>query len=134
MDTMKDTTMQPATDAVIEELRMLAEDLYVNGYNRYSSAMSQAADELESLQRYRTAYNEWIDKTEWLQKSLPAKYLGMHRADALKDMISELEERCATLTAALRLAVRQNIHDMLMTAEELRSCEAILEEIGRAHV
>ena len=113
---------------LINELRMLAEDLYVNGYNRYSSAMSQAADELESLQRYRTAYNEWIDKTEWLQKSLPAKYLGMHRADALKDMISELEERCATLTDALRLAVRQNSHDMLMTAEELRSCEAILEE------
>ena len=49
MDTMKDTTMQLATDAVIEELRMLAEDLYVNGYNRYSSAMSQAADELEQL-------------------------------------------------------------------------------------
>ena len=49
MDTMKDTTMQPATDAVIEELRMLAEDLYVNGYTRYSSAMSQAADELEQL-------------------------------------------------------------------------------------
>ena len=50
MDTMKDTKMQPATDAVIEELRMLAEDLYVNGYNRYSSAMSQAADELEQLE------------------------------------------------------------------------------------
>lgn len=27
-----------------------------------------------------------------------------------------------------RLAVRQNNHDMLMTAEELRWCEAILEE------
>lgn len=80
-----------------DELRMLAEDLYVNGYNRYSAAMSKAADELGSLQRYRTAYNEWIDKTEWVQAdtSLPAKYLGMHRADVLKDMISELEERCA---------------------------------------
>lgn len=113
---------------LINELRMLAEDLYVNGYNRYSAAMSKAADELESLQRYRTAFSEWIDKTEWTQKSLPAKYLGMHRADALKDLVSELEERCAVLTNALRLAVRQNSHDMLMTAEELRSCEAILEE------
>ena len=84
---------------LINELRELAEDLYVNGYNRYSTAMSKAADELESLQRYRTAYNEWIDKTEWLQESLPAKYLGMHRADALKDLISELEERCAELAA-----------------------------------
>ena len=29
-----------------DELRMLAEDLHVNGYNRYSAAMSKAADEL----------------------------------------------------------------------------------------
>lgn len=32
---------------LIDELRMLAEDLYVNGYNRYSAAMSKAADELD---------------------------------------------------------------------------------------
>ena len=31
---------------LINELRMLAEDLHVNGYNRYSSAMSKAADEI----------------------------------------------------------------------------------------
>ena len=29
------------------ELRMLAEDLHVNGYSRYSAAMSKAADELD---------------------------------------------------------------------------------------
>ena len=32
---------------LINELRMLAEDLHVNGYNRYSAAMSKAADELD---------------------------------------------------------------------------------------
>ena len=100
---------------LINELRMLAEDLHVSGYNRYSAAMSKAADEIEKLQSYYTAYNEWSDKTEWMQKNPPAKYLGMHRADALKDMISELEERCATLTDALRLAVRQNNRDRLMS-------------------
>lgn len=31
---------------LINELRMLAEDLHVNGYNRYSAGMSKAADEL----------------------------------------------------------------------------------------
>ena len=86
---------------LINELRMLAEDLHVNGYNRYSAAMSKAADELGSLQRYRTAYNEWIDKTEWVQESKPPKYIGMHRADAIKDMISELEERTRRLESAL---------------------------------
>ena len=29
-----------------DELRMLAEDLHVNGYSRYSAAMSKAADEI----------------------------------------------------------------------------------------
>ena len=33
-----------------------------------------------------------------------------------------------TVADSLRLAVRQNNHDMLMTAEELRSCEVTLEE------
>ena len=32
------------------------------------------------------------------------------------------------LTEALRIAVRQNSHDMLMTGDELRRCEAALEE------
>lgn len=72
MDTMKDTKMQPATDAVIEELR--------------------------------------------------------NRLEAAEKRTAKLEERCAVLTASLRLAVRQNNHDMLMTAEELRSCEATLDE------
>lgn len=88
--------------SLINELRMLAEDLYsAGGHNRYATALSKAADELASLERYRPAYNEWIDKTEWVQAdtTLPAKYLGMHRADVLKDMISELEERCAELAA-----------------------------------
>ena len=83
---------------LINELRLLADDLHSTyGHSRYTTAMSKAADELESLERYRTAYNEWIDKTEWVRAgtSLPAKYLGMHRADVLRDMISELEERCA---------------------------------------
>lgn len=65
MDTMKDTTMQPATDAVIEELRMLAEDLYVNGYPRYSSAMSQGADEIECL-RAKITEMEKQEPVGWL--------------------------------------------------------------------
>lgn len=50
------------------------------------------------------------------------------RLKAAEKRTAKLEERCAVLTDSLRLAVRQNNHDMLMTAEELRSCEAILEE------
>ena len=127
---------------LINELRMLADDVHSTyGHNSYSTEMSKAADELESLERYRTAHNEWIDKTEWVQAdaSLPAKYLGMHRADVLKNMISELEERCATLTDALRstaqtLAWMQHgkcrgfSDDLLTTNEALEKARSALEQ------
>lgn len=119
---------------LINELRMLAEGLC----SKYSKAMSKAADELESLERY---HNEWVDKTEWVQAdtSLPVKYLGMHRADVLKDMISELEERCAILADALRSTAqtlawvehgecRGFSDDLLTTNEALDKARAALEE------
>ena len=97
---------------LINELRELAEDLHVNGYNRYSAAMSKAADELF---QWEAVFGHLGDTPDECGNTIIAAR-------------DELEERCATLTNALRLAVRQNSHDMLMTAEELRSCEAILEE------
>ena len=128
---------------MINELRLLADDLYsATCYSRYPAAMSEAADELAALERYRTAYNEWIDKTEWVEvdASLPVKYLGKHRADVLKDMISELEARCATLTDALRstaqtLAWMQHgkcrgfSDDLLTTNEALEKARAALERL-----
>ena len=50
------------------------------------------------------------------------------RLEAAEKRTAQLEERCAVLTDSLRLAVRQNNHDMLMTAEELRACEVTLEK------
>ena len=127
---------------LIDELRMLASDLHVNGNHRHAVAMLHATNELERLQRYRTAYNEWVDKTEWVQAdtSLPAKYLGMHLADVLKDMISELEEHCATLTDALRSTAqtlawiehgecRGFSDDLLATNEALEKARAALEKL-----
>lgn len=97
---------------LINELRMLAEDLHVNGYNGYSAAMSKAADKLA---KWEAVFGHLGDTPDECGNAIIAAR-------------DELEERCAVLTDALRLAVRQNSHDMLMTAEELRSCEAILGE------
>ena len=44
------------------------------------------------------------------------------------DAAIELIERMEKMEAALRIAVWQNSHDMLMTGPELRQCEAALEE------
>ena len=39
-----------------------------------------------------------------------------------------LIERMEKMEAALRIAMRQNSHDMLMTGDELRQCETAMEE------
>lgn len=39
---------------------------------------------------------------------------------------SRINKRLAVLTAALEMAVRQNSHDMLMTGDEIRLCEAAI--------
>ena len=52
------------------------------------------------------------------------KYRVMEAVDAAVEMIERMEK----MEAALRIAVRQNSHDMLMTGSQLRQCEAALEE------
>ena len=43
--------------------------------------------------------------------------------------IADLEAQRDALLEALKLAVRQNEHDMLMTGEELRQCRAAIEAV-----
>ncbi|HDX4059736.1 TPA: hypothetical protein ROF92_002634 [Citrobacter freundii] len=59
-------------------------------------AVLMLLDELEALQSFRTAFNEWHDKTEWVQgnKRLDViKPWGKHRADVLKLYIDHLESK-----------------------------------------
>lgn len=53
-------------------------------------------DELEALQSFRTAFNEWHDKTEWVQGDKRfdvIKPWGKHLADVLKLYIDHLESK-----------------------------------------
>ncbi|MFY3461268.1 hypothetical protein ACOTJD_31910, partial [Achromobacter xylosoxidans] len=55
---------------------------------RLAALISPPVDEGE----LRTAFNEWIDKTDFIQQriasgALPVKYLGWHRADVMRDLI-----------------------------------------------
>ncbi|MBK0468098.1 hypothetical protein [Klebsiella aerogenes] len=61
------------------------------------TAMIQHIGELES---FRTAYMEWIEKTDWVQTDKRFDFLklwGKHRADILKAYIEHLESRTAML-------------------------------------
>ena len=51
---------------------------------------------------------------------------AQERIDALELEVRQLTERTAALRKVLELAIKQNSHDMLMTGEELRQCEAAL--------
>lgn len=40
---------------------------------------------------YKRAHEQWLDKTEWVQETVKAGELGMHRADVLRQRIKALE-------------------------------------------
>jgi hypothetical protein len=67
-------------------------------------------------------YREWLCDTP---KSVRPHTRQINEAiDAAIAMI----ERMGKIEAALQIAMRQNSHDMLMTGDELRQCEAALEK------
>lgn len=56
------------------------------------------------LESFRTAYMEWSDKTDWVQKDKRFDVLkpwGKHRADVLKEYIQHLESRTVMLERQL---------------------------------
>lgn len=98
---------------LINELRMLAEDLYVNGYNRYASAMSNAADELAKWEAVFGHLGNTPDEC----------------GNAIIAARDELEERCAALTDALHLIAETDPVDAaLVPWRAVRVAKAALEE------
>ena len=67
-------------------------------------------------------FNEWRRGDEDIPQPDPRE-IG-EAIDAAVEMI----ERMGKMEAALQIAMRQNSHDMLMTGDELRQCEAALEK------
>jgi hypothetical protein len=47
--------------------------------------------EIDRLRQWEVTGREWIDKTDWMQSGpTPVRWLGKHRADALRDEITLL--------------------------------------------
>lgn len=59
---------------------------------------------------------------------LPANRRDSEEIATLRTKLAAAESRAERLAGLLRVAVRQNEHDMLMTGEELRACSAALAE------
>ena len=74
---------------------------------------------------YKTAYDEWHEKTDWVQATCHWSELGMHRADVLKKRLSDAEHRYTVAAIAkcreafLPMSVSYKcLTEMLQTAEE----------------
>ena len=88
----------------------------------------------ETVSRLRRLADDWRKEekqlceqfgSEIIPRSMRARRIKDTKAiDAAIEMIKRMEK----MEAALRIAVRQNSHDMLMTGDELRRCEAALEK------
>ena len=59
------------------------------------------ARELRRLHSVEKAFQQWITKTEWVQKSLQSHELGIHRADVMKQRLDQLLTENQQLRAAL---------------------------------
>ena len=52
---------------------------------------------LLELEKYREAWYEWSEKTDWIQETATVKELGMHRADVMRKRIEDLEKEVLLL-------------------------------------
>lgn len=71
-------------------------------------------------------FNEWR-RGDYEPSEQPAPPDPIEIGEAI-DAAIEMIERMGKMEAALQIAMRQNSHDMLMTGDELRQCEAALEK------
>ena len=69
-------------------------------------------------------FNEWRRTPSDGWREHPTSKEITAAIDAAVEMIERMEK----MEAALQIAVRQNSHDMLMTGDELRQCEAAMEK------
>ena len=71
-------------------------------------------------------FNEWR-RGDYEPSEQPAQPDPREIGEAI-DAAIEMIERMGKMEAALQIAMRQNSHDMLMTGDELRQCEAAMEK------
>lgn len=103
------------TDATPEALRLahaMDGGKLIDDSTEWADTLHAAADELRRLHarvqelererdNYKLAYDEWQDKTDWVQQTALPGELGKHRADVLRERI----EREACARACLELAL-----------------------------
>jgi hypothetical protein len=63
----------------------------------------------EEVEKYKAAWTEYNDRTEWVQQTAKPEELGMHRADVLRMRIETAERKLAELQASIAKAPRAKV-------------------------
>jgi len=92
-------------------------------------AAPQPAEMQDSSDRFRIAFEEWHDKTNFVQDwiksgKLPAKYLGWHRADVLRDLVENgASQPAEPVKAPTGTQIESEWNAFYWSAMELHACE-----------
>ena len=89
----------------------------------------------KECESYKAAYNDWADKTEWVQQgfnegTISAKYLGMHRADVMARLLDEAEKERDALRAKIE-QMEKRLRLILEEPENTMSNSKALREMVR---
>ena len=88
-------------------LRIEAAEKECDNANAAAVGVALEAERLQGeSDTYKAAYNEWTDKTEWVQQgfnegTISAKYLGLHRADVMARLLDEAAKERDALRAKI---------------------------------
>ena len=74
-----------------------AYSIFLARERHHLAALSAVTAERDRLLQFEAAYNEWHDKTEWVQKTAEVHELGKHRADVLKERVDKLQSEVERL-------------------------------------
>lgn len=92
-----------------------------------AAPQAQPAGELD----YKSAYEVWQDKTEWVQETAQPHELGMHRADVLAKRLTDT----ANALASAHYGYQAKLHELETQKNELlrQAIEALSTCSGVAH-
>lgn len=85
------------------------------------------AAELRRLHIVEQAFQQWINRTEWVQKSAQSHELGMHRADVMKQRLDQLLDENKKLRTDLEAIGAGGVGPLMPTTVHPH-CEPLTEE------
>lgn len=122
-----DAAAYPTLESALDELA---------AWHKVSKQASQPTGELRLMDQKAFAFDEWIEKTNWVQEQIstfPPTALGKHRADVMREEIERLRissrssgEWNAAVEAAIEMAQRFGP----LTIEELESLKRQPSEVS----